>query len=407
MKILIFGLNYSPEEIGIGPYTSNLAEFLASRGHEVSVIAGNPYYPDWRLAEGYKQEFGEKPEQGVRVFRVPHFIPAKPTGPMRVAHHVSFARNARRQARMIGAADLVLAIAPSLIAAPVALQTAKRFDAVSWLHIQDFEVEAALATGLLSKGPLAKLAARFERSVISRFDRVSSISAAMTAKACGKGADPASTAELRNWSEPGLDIDHQAGAELRARLRIPDGRIALYSGNLSLKQGSGLIAEAAQLLARRQDIQFVVCGAGSARPDLEQAARSLPNLHVHGLVPRSDLGALLSMADIHLLTQIAGAADLVLPSKLTNMLASGRPVIATAAPGTALAQEIASCGIAVPPSDGGAFAAAIEQLADRPQELQRLGAAALRRAEERWAPAVLLDQFAVELEKAHAQRGNN
>ncbi|MXP47735.1 WcaI family glycosyltransferase [Altererythrobacter luteolus] len=407
MNILIFGLNYAPEEIGIGPYTSNLAEFMLSRGHEVSVIAGNPYYPEWRLGAGYKQELSEEMVNGVRVCRVPHFIPVKPTGSMRVAHHLSFARNALRQARMVSAADLVLAIAPSLIAAPIALRTAKRFDAVSWLHIQDFEVEAALATGLLSKGPLAKLAKSFERSVVSRFDRVSSISAAMTRKACDKGADPASTIELRNWSEPGLKIDQKAGAELRARLRIPEGRIALYSGNLSLKQGSGLIAEAAQSLARRQDIQFVIRGAGSARPDLERAARTLPNLHVHDLVLRSELGALLSMADIHLLTQIASAADLVLPSKLTNMLASGRPVIATAASGTALAEEIEGCGIAVPPGNGGAFAAAIEQLVDSPEELERLGRAALRRAQERWAPTVLLDQFAVELEKAHAERGSN
>ena len=42
----------------------------------------------------------------------------------------------------------------------------------------------------------------------------------------------------------------------------------------------------------------------------------------------------LSLASVHLLPQIVGAADLVLPSKQTNMLASGRPVVATAAPGT-------------------------------------------------------------------------
>ena len=82
--------------------------------------------------------------------------------------------------------------------------------------------------------------------------------------------------------------------------------------------------------------------------------------------------------------QLAGAADLVLPSKLTNMLASGRPVVATADAGTGLAGEVEGCGLIVAPGDEAAFAAAIERLIDDSPSRNRLGAAARRRAEERW-----------------------
>jgi len=75
---------------------------------------------------------------------------------------------------------------------------------------------------------------------------------------------------------------------------------------------------------------------------------------------------------------------LVLPSKLANMLASGRPVVATAAPGTGIALEVEECGIATPPGDASQFAAAIESLLDDSDRRERLGAAGHKRARERW-----------------------
>lgn len=402
MQILILGLNYAPEPIGIGPYTAGLAEYLAARGHGVTVIAGNPYYPDWALADGFDPAGSSAIEFGVRVVRVPHFIPAKPTAPKRILHYLSFAKRARAAAKVSGSADLVLAVAPALLAAPVALRAARNCRAVSWLHIQDFEVEAALATGLLSQGPVAALATQFERWVLSRFDWVSSISPMMVLKAQDKGANAGRTRELRNWTDQSVNLVPSGSDAMRKQLGVPPGIVALYSGNLALKQGCGVIAQAASLLASENDIQLVVCGAGPAREMLESASQDVPNLHVRDLQPRNKLNDLLGMADIHLLPQIEGAADLVLPSKLTNMLASGSPVVATAEPGTGLADEVEGCGLITPPGDAQAFAEAIRALASDADLRGRLGGAAARRAKERWASPVLLERFALALEQAVA-----
>ena len=45
MKILVYGINYSPELTGIGKYTGEMVEWLAAQGHEVRVINAPPYYP--------------------------------------------------------------------------------------------------------------------------------------------------------------------------------------------------------------------------------------------------------------------------------------------------------------------------------------------------------------------------
>jgi len=115
------------------------------------------------------------------------------------------------------------------------------------------------------------------------------------------------------------------------------------------------------------------------------------------LQPAARMGELLALADIHLLPQIAGAADLVLPSKLANMLWSGRPVVATAAAGTGLQAEVEGCGVATEPGDASAFAAAIAGLLDDPSGAQALGAAGASRAAERWSQGAIIEQMNLRL----------
>lgn len=405
-SICLIGLNYAPEPIGIGPFSEGLATHLAERGYNVQVISGVPYYPDWQLHEGYSNRVATSHEGGVSVTRVPHYIPANPTGGKRLRHHASFAVNAARAANRIAkrfSPAAVIAIAPSLISAPVALRMARTCRAASWLHIQDFEVEAALATGLLP-GFAGAIGKRFERSVIARFDHVSTIAPRMVEKALLKGAAPGSVYEFRNWADPAVGHASDDPARVRKELSLPAGAIALYSGNLARKQGIGVILEAAERLQGRGDLHFVVCGSGPSAPEVERAAAILPNVSFRPLQDRRRLPDLLAMADIHLLPQIAGAADLVLPSKLANMLASGRPVIATADRGTSLAAEVEGCGVVVDAGDAAGFAEAIARLLDDPEERRRLGRNASARAQERWSRAAVLDRFSDTIELAIEER---
>jgi colanic acid biosynthesis glycosyl transferase WcaI len=140
--------------------------------------------------------------------------------------------------------------------------------------------------------------------------------------------------------------------------------VVLYSGTLGGKQGLMLIPEAATLLASRKDIVFVVCGDGVMKPQVQAASANLSNVRFLPLQPVDRLGDLLCTADIHLLPQGRRAADLVLPSKLSGMLASGRPVISTCVKGSELDAIVSKCGIVVPPRDAAALSEGICRLAD-------------------------------------------
>ena len=395
MRILIVGLNYAPEPIGIGPYTTGLAEYLAEQGHRVEVIAGRPYYPQWRVYPGFRS-FGWRRarESGVGITRCWHYVPREPGGAKRILHHLTFALTALPAALWRAVRDrhdAVLCIAPSIMSAFPARLAAWLGGAKLWLHIQDFEVDAAFATGMVEGRRLARALLAAERAVLRMADTVSTISPQMVARLIDKGVAPRKAYELRNWANAVPGESSRPG--YREEWELGSSQVVLYSGNIARKQGAGLIVEAARRLAGRDDLVFVICGEGPELAKLKAQAEGLGNIRFHPLQPAARLMELLELAAIHLLPQVDAAADLVLPSKLTNMLLSGRPVIATAMPGTGLYAEVEGCGLAIPPGDPDALAAAIVRLADNPARAAALGDAARTRAAQRWSRDAILACF--------------
>ena len=403
LKILIIGLNYAPEPVGIAVYTTGLAQELAKHGHQVEVVCGKPYYPQWSVPADFRATFRKTTtEEGVRVTRVAHFVPSNPTGSKRLLQQTSFALSSLLPALAASwreKPDVVFTIAPALASSVVALLAARAVGAKSWLHIQDFEVEAAFATGLLStQSRTAALAHAVEGFLLRRFDRVSSISLAMCERLLEKGVAGEKILEMRNWADIESIRPMATPSRFVTEFGITTPFVALYSGNMGNKQGLDVIIQAAGMLGARRDLTFVLCGEGSTRKSLEASALGLPNVKFFPLQHKQDLNELLGLATVHLLPQIDGAADLVLPSKLTNMLASGRPIIATCEPGTGLAREVAGCGLCVKPGDGSALAAAVIKLLDDAPLRHSYALEARRRAKQVWDFKPIYERFESGLE---------
>ena len=412
LRLMVIGISYAPEMVATAVYTAGMAGHMAARGWAVQVVTAQPHYPDWRVFAGWRWPPWRRRTcaAGVRIVHCPLYVPRTPTGVRRIVHDLTFNLSALLPALIrawLWRPDVVMLVAPALVGAPVALWAARLAGAASWLHIQDWEVEAAFATGLIDPArALGRAALAFEARTLRRFDRVSSISAPMLARARHKGVAPGRTALLRNWAD--LDTiaptDPAARAalaaratRLRAQMGIATPWVALYSGTLTNKQGLEILPQVARALAHRTDLTLAVCGAGPMRDHLARCAADTPRLRLFGLQPRARLAETLAMADVHLLPQIAGAADLVLPSKLANMLASGRPVVATAHPHTALGRAVAGAGVLVAPGDAPAMAGALEALIDDPARRARLGRAAEARARDQWDPARILSSLETQL----------
>jgi colanic acid biosynthesis glycosyl transferase WcaI len=376
MRILIYSANFAPEPTGIGKYSGEMAVWLAEHGHQVRVVTAPPYYPNWEVEEKYRRPLYRREQwRGIDVWRTPLWVPKSPSGITRLLHLLSFAISSFPVMlwQIAWRPHVVLTVAPAFMCAPAGLLTAWFCHAKRWLHLQDFEVDVAFSMGLLKGRLLQRIMLRMERTLLRRFDMVSTISSRMVERLLCKGVGVEKARYFPNWVDLSR-LKPLKNRNYRAELGIPsDAIVVLFSGSLGGKQGLMVIPEAAKLLQSRRDIAFIICGDGVLKPQLEAASAGLANVRFLPLQPAGRVSDLLGMADIHLLPQSPDAADLVLPSKLSGMLASGRPVIATCNPKTEISEIVSKCGLVVAPEDGAALSRAILTLADDPHTRFALG----------------------------------
>ncbi|MCK1970286.1 colanic acid biosynthesis fucosyltransferase WcaI [Franconibacter sp. IITDAS19] len=379
MKILVYGINYSPELTGIGKYTGEMVEWMARQGHEVRVITAPPYYPQWQVGENYSAWRYRKEQGAATVWRCPLYVPKQPSTLKRLIHLGSFAVSSffPLLAQRNWKPDRIIGVVPTLFCTPGMRLLAKLSGAKTLLHIQDYEVDAMLGLGMAGKGKggkIARLATRFERSGLHNVDNVSTISRSMMNKAREKGVPQERVIFFPNWSEVSRfrDVTQEEAATLRQQLGLPaDKKIILYSGNIGEKQGLETAIEAAERL-KDKPWEFVIVGQGGGKVRLEKMAaeRGLSNVRFFPLQPYDALPALLKMADCHLVIQKRGAADAVLPSKLTNILAVGGNAVITAENETELGQlclNYPGIAVCVEPESTPALAQGIEACLELPK----------------------------------------
>jgi len=281
--------------------------------------------------------------------------------------------------------DAVLTICPPLQSGLIPVWLARRQRIPFIYHIQDFQLDAARELGILRWSPFFALFARLERFCLAQADVVTTISQAMAARLRDKGTLGEKVRVLPNWA----DLDSiQPGSRnnpLRQEMGLNTEVIVLYAGNLGEKQGLETVLEAAALTRRNPKICYVLAGEGAVKTRLMALAQQqgLGNLHFLPLQSNKRFPLLLAAADIHLVIQRRKASDLLMPSKLANILAAGRPFIATALPETELGRvTLASgAGALVAPEEPRDLARAILKLTADDNEREMMGKRARSYAE--------------------------
>lgn len=372
-RIVIYGMNYAPEIAATGRYTGEIGAHLAAEGHQVCVVTTPPHYPGWATPEGYSaRRWTRETLAGAEVYRCPLYLTSAMTGVRRLLAPLTFALSSapvvawqilRRRP------DVVLVVEPTLLAAPAAWVAARLAGARTVLHVQDLEVDAAFAVGHLGRGGLlARAATAFERAALRGFDRVITISNRMAERIAAKAVSTSKIQVIRNWVDLGQFHPEASGSSAyRSELGLSgDAFVVLYAGSLGVKQGVGLLLEAARRLAGRDRLVFLIAGDGPMRGAVETAAGEQPHIRRLDFQPERRLAEFLSLADLHVLPQVGGAADFVLPSKLGGMLASGRPILVTADQGGELAEFLGNSCAFTPPDDPEALASAIVRLMGDP-----------------------------------------
>jgi colanic acid biosynthesis glycosyl transferase WcaI len=367
MQILVLGINYVPEKTGIAPFTSGLCEHLVGAGNTVTMVTAFPYYPGWKVFDGYRgSRYRRETVNGVDVRRVWHFVPSRPSRLwQRLAHDLSFTMNAFWAGLFTGECDVIYCCCPppTLGVAAYLLSKIKRAPFV--IKLEDLASEAALATGIMRDG-----IGREKLLLIS------------------------------HWGDTERVRPLERSCRFRPAHNIPGDRfLVLHTGNMGKKQSLMNAIQAAELIGEEQKVEWLLVGDGEERPLLEQeaATRAPHQLRILPLQPVEILPHMYAEADLLLLNQKSTVEDAVIPSKLQTYMAAGRPIVAAVSARSESARYVhrASCGIVVEPEEPQALAEAVLRLAGDPELRKQLGANGRAYAEAHFTKSAVLEQYDV------------
>lgn len=350
-RIAFIGLNYYPEHTGIAPYTTAMARGLVRRRRSVRVFTTHPHYPDWRVRDGYGHWILDEIIDNVQVRRARHFVPGKPRGIARLLSELSF--GVRAVFTRWGRPDAIVLVSPALFSSVLVMLrnrlSRNRVPVVVW--VQDLYTLGLAETGQGS-GLSLRVARVAEGWLLRAADRVVVIHDRFASRVKEDFRVPAQhIAVVRNWTHLRQEVATDIAAA-RERFGWSDGEtIVLHTGNMGVKQGLNNVIEAAKLAdSLGSPIRFVLLGDGSERERLEHLATGVKAIQF--IRPLDDVGfsQALAGANVLLVNELPGVAEMAVPSKLTSYFAAARPVLAATDSTGITADEVrgAEAGVVVP-----------------------------------------------------------
>ncbi|WP_166903229.1 WcaI family glycosyltransferase [Mycobacterium sp. DL440] len=389
MRVTIIGINYTPEVTGIAPYTTGIAEGLAERGHDVTVITGLPHYPQWRVTEQYRGvRRCTEVVRGVTVHRVGHYVPGEHSALGRIRMEASFGSAAA--AHKWDDPDVVITVSPALLSAAQAVARARLSKTPVGIIVQDVYSKGVVETGAVGGRRSAAAAARLESTVLRLATGVAVIHPRFADSLAEIGVNSDDLTVIRNWTH----IDGAAPVSGSSAVREkygwqPNETIVMHTGNMGVKQGLENVVEAGKLVGGPdddgRDIRFVLIGDGNQRRMLDNAARDAPAVQLIDPLPDDEFRAALAAADILLVNERPGVGEMAVPSKLTSYFVAAKPILAATDRTSGSAEELraSGAGLVIPPGDPTALVESVRQLAADEQSRQRFGSCGARYARER------------------------
>jgi glycosyltransferase involved in cell wall biosynthesis len=348
VSVAILGINYAPEPTGIAPYTTGLALGLTKRGHDVQVFTGYPHYPQWKRGVAASGLRSEEYIDGVHVRRYNHHVPRHLSWVGRAAMELTFGLQLLTTAWH--RPEVVLCITPPLLAAAMSVlraRTTPRRPATGVL-VHDLYSRGVQETGAAS-GINARMVRTLESATLRLADDVAVIHAGFETDLVEHlGVDRSRIREIRNWTHVDPPDPTASAAFRDAHHWAADEVVVLHAGNMGYKQGLENVIAAGELAGRSGTrVRFVLLGDGNRRASLEAAAAGLRTVEFLPPVSEDEFPAALGAADVLLVNERPGVAQMAVPSKLTSYFQSGKPIVAATDATGFTAGELAASGAGV------------------------------------------------------------
>lgn len=376
MKILVVSQYFWPEEFRI----NDLAIELVNRGHDVTVLTGQPNYPQGQFFPGYSILTKEREKyNGINIIRVPLIPRGNGQGWRLAINYASFCFFASLLMPIYckGSYDVIFVCqySPVTVAIPAIIyKKIKCKPLVMW--IQDLWPESLTAAGGIRTGYLLTAVEKVVKYIYLNCDKIFVQSQGFIPRIANAGIDERKINYLPNWAE---ELYMKSSIEKDApKCKLPEGFRVMFAGNVGAAQDFPTVISAMELLKEHSSIHLIVLGDGRMLEWVKQKVQELglaDNIHTLGRQPLTDMPHYFSYADAMLVTlKNEEIFSITVPSKVQSYLASGKPIVAAVSGEGAKVISDAQAGIVCPPNDARALADAILKLYKASaKELQELG----------------------------------
>lgn len=399
MKILLIVLQFPPDVNSTGVLMSDIADGLTEHGHEVSVVTTFPHYRNFRTEPEYRGRwYGRETERGIDVLRLRSYAPGKKTMIRRLINYLSFAGTATLGGLFWRKSwDVILCTNGSFFSGIAAWLIGLTKRAPFIYNIQDLYPEVPIAAGQLKNRYAIGMLRAIESFMYRRAAKITVISPAMVGNLLPKRVPRTKIALIPNFVDTEYIKPLPRQNSFSSDHGWNDKFLVMHAGNLGHVYDFASLLSAAKQLEGKRDIHFVIVGEGVAKPELARQIKklSLANVELLPYQPREVLPWLRASADVQLALYRRRAASHSLPSKLYEIMASGRPVVASADSGSPVQAHIrtTASGLWVEAEDESTLVNAILRLFNDRQLCAELGRNGRKQAEKYFCRAVAVREY--------------
>ncbi|MCP5184158.1 MAG: glycosyltransferase family 4 protein [Pseudomonadales bacterium] len=380
MKVMVVYQYYQGRAAAGHSLVYELTQYLASRGHEVTVVSGETGYmdPSRPKVPWYRRLVRTEQDGLVRVVRTYTYSELHRSYLGRLLSFISFSLTCPLGLLMAGRHDVALASSPPIFPMFAAWFICKLRRIPFVLEVRDLWPASAVEMGVLKNRYLIAVMGWMEQTLYDRSRKIIALTDGIRTNICGRGW-PVEKVELVTCGVDAdqLHPDEQAGNSLRERFGWTNRKVILYFGALGEANNIPVILRAARILESDPRFLFVLVGNGMKRDETAAWLKrnAVRNVQLLPPVPKEQARSYINAADICLAT----LKDIPLfhgaiPTKLIDYMACGRPVLCGIRGEARSIVEEANAGLLFDPDADDALAELALQLVDDPERCRTMGA---------------------------------
>jgi glycosyltransferase involved in cell wall biosynthesis len=379
VKIAVFTHYFWPELGAPSARLLELGRVWVARGHEVTVVTNFPNHPTGVVPEAYRgRSFQVESVDGLRVVRCHTYATPNRGFVKKTLGHLWFMLQAVVQGTpQVRDVDVLVASSPTLFAAVAALVVSRRIGRPFVIEVRDLWPAIFVDLGVIRNRAVIWCLERLELFLYRRAAAVVTVTRAFAEDIARRGIPPEKVHVVPNGVDLHAFAPGPADHALRARLSLAERFVVLYCGAHGISHALGRILEVADRLRKDGRIRFLFVGEGAEKDGLVARAQALAlgNVTFLPAVPRAEVAALYRSADLCLVPlRAVPLFRAFIPSKMFEILACGRPILASLEGEAAAILHESGAAVVVPPEDIEALATAVQRLADDPDTCARLAA---------------------------------